>query len=116
MGPFKVNGVFLASFFANYVAMVTRNGNILNSTPFPAEPHVLMYILRGGFNRAAVITSRILREERRRRLETKFLRNFKCACSSPSLCNLFFQKNMKKKIFSGKKIFSEKKKKKKKKK
>ena len=40
---------FLASFFANYVAMVTRNGNILNSTPFPAEPHVLMYILRGVF-------------------------------------------------------------------
>ena len=37
---------FWASFFANYVAMVTRIGKKSNSTPFPAEPHVLMYILR----------------------------------------------------------------------
>ena len=38
---------FWASFFANYVAMVTRIGKKSNSTPFPAEPHVLMYILPG---------------------------------------------------------------------
>ena len=37
---------FLASFFANYVATVPRIGKKSNSTPFPAEAHVLMYILR----------------------------------------------------------------------
>jgi hypothetical protein len=37
----------LSVVFADYVAMVTRIGMKVNRTPFPAEPHVLMYILHG---------------------------------------------------------------------
>ena len=45
--PIDFQWGFSASFFANYVAIVTRNGQKRYSTSIPAEPHVLMYILRG---------------------------------------------------------------------
>ena len=37
----------MGTFFGDYVAMVTPIGKKSNRTPFPTEPHVLMYILRG---------------------------------------------------------------------
>ena len=37
----------MGTFFADYVAMVTPIRKKSNSTPFPAEPHVLMYIFCG---------------------------------------------------------------------
>ena len=45
--PIESQWGFLTSFFANHVAIVTRIGKKSNSTPIPAEPLVLMYILRG---------------------------------------------------------------------
>ena len=37
----------MGTFFGDYVAMVTPIGKKSNRTPFPTEPHVLMYVLRG---------------------------------------------------------------------
>ena len=62
--PIDFQWGFFASFFANYVATVTRFGKKSNSRSFPAEPHVLMYILPGfcqpcGRNNAALFCGKI---------------------------------------------------------
>ena len=63
-----MNGFFLASFFANYVATVKRFSMRRYSTLAPAETHILMYILPGfchpcGRNFAALFSGNIEEEE-----------------------------------------------------